>query len=101
MSRAMATSILRKFSASFSSALLNLTWPSLVTPSTMPAMSLPNSSSISSMVASVSSTVSCRRPATTLASSSLSCARTPATASGWIKYGSPVFRTCPACTLAQ
>jgi hypothetical protein len=45
--------------------------PSLVTPSTRKATSLPNSSVSSSTVALVSSTASCSRPAQTLASSSL------------------------------
>src|SRR6266850_2325304 len=73
MSLAIATSILRKFSACFSSTLT--AWedwkvPSLVTPSTRSSTSWPNSSRISSGLARVSSMVSCKRPETMLASSS-------------------------------
>ena len=62
MSRAIATTILRKFSACRSSFEVKLICESLVTPSTSKATSPPNSRSMSSIVASVSSTTSCRKP---------------------------------------
>ena len=66
----MAKIILRKFSACFSSDVLNVICESLVTPSTSSAMSFPNSFSICSKVACVSSTVSCRSPVAMLGRSS-------------------------------
>ena len=54
-SRAIATSILRKFSACRSSREEKASLPILVTPSTSSAISLPNSRSRSSLVAAVSS----------------------------------------------
>ncbi len=77
MSRAMATSILRKFSACRSSLEAKLILESLVTPSTRKATSWPNSRSMSVVVASVSSTTSWRSPAHTLAVSSLRLVMTP------------------------
>ena len=88
MSLAIATNILRKFSACFSSMLTACEdWkvPSLVTPSTRSRTSWPNSSRISSGLASVSSMVSWRRPETMLASSSFKSASSPATSSGWTR----------------
>jgi hypothetical protein len=73
-----------------------LIFESLVTPSTRKATSAPNSRSMSSVVASVSSTTSCRRPAQTLAVSSLRLVMTPATLAGCEKYGSPLLRVCPS-----
>ncbi len=101
MSFAIATTILRKFSACFSSwVFAALYWDSFVTPSTRSAISGPNSSAISFFVASVSSIVSWRSPVTTDDSSSFSSARMPATSSGWTRYGSPDLRSCPVWTLA-
>ena len=97
MSRAMATSILRKFSAWRSSLDAKLILESFVTPSTRNATSCPNSRSMSSVVASVSSTTSCRRPAQTLAVSRRRSVMMPATLAGWLKYGSPLLRVCPLC----
>jgi len=86
MSFAIATTILRKFSACFSSwVFAALNWESLVTPSTRSAISSPNSPEISSRVASVSSMVSWRRPVTMEASSSFISASRPATSSGWTR----------------
>ena len=86
MSLAMATTILRKFSACFSTLVFPAeNWESLVTPSTRSATSSPKSSAISSRVARVSSMVSWRRPVTIDASSSRSSERIPATSSGWTR----------------
>ena len=63
MSRAIASSILRKFSAWRSSRVVQGIWPSLVTPSTRNWISVPNSRPMSSAVALVSSTQSCSNPA--------------------------------------
>ena len=65
MSRAIASSILRKFSAWRSSRVVQGIWPSLVTPSTRNWISVPNSRPMSSAVALVSSTQSCSSPAQT------------------------------------
>ena len=97
MSRAIATTILRKFSAWRSSFEVKLIFESLVTPSTSSATSTPNSFSMSSVVASVSSTTSWRSPAQTLAASSRRSAMMPATLTGWTMYGCPDLRVCPAC----
>ncbi len=86
MSFAIATTILRKFSACFSSwVLAALNCESLVTPSTSSAISGPKSAEISSAVARVSSMVSWSNPVTTEASSSFSSARSPATSRGWMR----------------
>ncbi len=83
MSFAIATTILRKFSACFSSCVFAaLNCDSFVTPSTSSAISPPKSSAMSSLVARVSSIVSWSSPVTTDASSSRSSARMPATSSG-------------------
>jgi hypothetical protein len=84
MSRAIASSILRKFSACCSSLVDHGSLPSLVTPSTRNAIFLPNSSSSCSIVALVSSTQSWRSPAHTLGTSSLSSVMRLATDSGWV-----------------
>ena len=96
MSRAIASSILRKFSACRSSRVLHGSLPSLVTPSTRNAISWPNTCVSSSIVVEVSSTASCRRPAHTLGTSSLSCEMMYATDSGCVTYGSPDFRVWPS-----
>ncbi len=85
MSSDIASSSLRKFSAcsvceDCSSSLL-----SLVTPSTRRATSPPNSCESSSIVAPVSSTVSCSRPVAIEALSSFHADRMPATSTGWEK----------------
>jgi hypothetical protein len=82
-SRAMASSILRKFSAARSSRVFQGICPSLVTPSTSAWISGPNSWPMSSAVALVSSTQSCSRPAQTEGTSSLSSAMILATPRGW------------------
>ncbi len=58
--------------------------PSLVTPLTRKATSLPNWSSISLSVRSVSSTVSCRMPAIIVSSSMFHSWSSFMTARGWI-----------------
>ncbi len=82
MSRAIASSILRKFSAWRSSRVCQGIWPSLVTPSTSICTSPPNSRPMSSAVALVSSTQSCSRPAQTEATSRRRSAISWATPSG-------------------
>ncbi len=76
-------------------------WLSLVTPSTSRAISSPNSSLMSFSVATVSSTVSCRRPVMIDAESSFMLARMPATSTGCEKYGSPDARSCEPCTFIE
>ena len=68
-----------------------------VTPSTMRATPLPNRLRISSAETSVSSTVSCSRPAIMQSVSMRSSARIVAVSIGCTMYGSPLFRCCPAC----
>ena len=58
---------------------------SLVTPSTSSATCSPNCLAICSFVATVSSIVSCSRPAMIVAVSSLYSVRMPATSIGWAK----------------
>ncbi len=77
MSRAIASSILRKFSACRSSRFCQGILPSLVTPSTRNAISEPNKRSSSAVVAEVSSTQSCRSPAQMEGTSSLQLADEP------------------------
>ena len=84
MSRAMATSILRKFSACRSSRLANASFPILVTPSTSSAMSPPNRSTRTALLVAVSSRTSWRSPAATVVTSILNSTSRPATASGWM-----------------
>ncbi|CAO0825430.1 hypothetical protein SMICM17S_00028 [Streptomyces microflavus] len=88
-SLAMATTILRTVSACAASP--NLTLSSLVTPSTRRATWSPNSRLRVSRPYSVSSTVSCSRPAIRVAGSIPSSARIVVTASGCVMYGSPLF----------
>ena len=83
MSRAIASSILRKFSACASSRVCHGTLPSLVTPSTRKATSVPKSLLMSSTVALVSSTQSWSSPAQIEPTSSLSSEMIVATLSGW------------------
>ncbi|MNX79576.1 hypothetical protein D3C86_1112090 [compost metagenome] len=78
-SLAMATNMRRKFSAWRSSLEENLSFSSLVTPSTSLQTSRPNILVSSSGVTSVSSSTSCRRPAATVAPSASSWARIRAT----------------------
>jgi len=68
---------------------------SLVSPSTRRPMSLPKSLSISSLVESVSSIVSCKTAATIVASSSFMSVRIAATSRGCEKKGSPDARFAP------
>src|SRR2546427_3395210 len=70
-SRAIATSIFRKFSACRSSREENASLPIFVTPSTRSAISRPNSRSRSALVAAVSSRTSCSSPAVTVVTSIL------------------------------
>ena len=93
----MASTSLRRFSASLVVSDWTSRRESLVTPSTSLAMSSPNSRVISSRVASVSSSVSCSRPVTIDEVSSRISARMPATSTGWEKYGSPEARSWLPC----
>jgi len=85
ISLAMARSIFRKFSDCCSSWVARVILLILVRPSTRSAISGPNNSLISSRVAKVSSTVSWRRPAATVAMSILMSARMAATSRGWMR----------------
>ena len=84
MSRAIATTILRKFSACRSSFEVKLILESFVTPSTSSAISAPNSFLMSFDVARVSSTTSCNSPAHTLAVSRRRSVMMPATLMGCV-----------------
>ena len=101
MSSTIASSILRKFSACRSSLDENWIAPSLVTPSTTCATSAPNSSWIRSIGVCVSSTMSWSSPAAMATTSSFMSASRSATSSGWTRYGSPEWRTCPLCSKAE
>ena len=81
---AIASSILRKFSACASSRDVNSIWSSLETPSTMSATGLPNEVSISALVTVVSSITSWRSAAASPCASSRHCDRMLATASGCV-----------------
>ena len=82
MSRAIASSILRKFSACCSSRVEYGSLPSLVTPSTRNAISLPNCfAELLDRRARVLDT-SCSSAAQMLATSSFSCAMISATRAG-------------------
>jgi hypothetical protein len=70
---------------------------SLVSPSTSWPISGLNSVLISSIVAAVSSTVSCSTAATMVASSRRRSVRIAATSSGWAKNRSPEARICVPC----
>ena len=82
MSSDMASKSLRKFSACFLSADFCSIMANLVKPSTNWATCSPNRFLISSTVVSVSSTVSCKRPAIMEAESSLNLVKIPATSTG-------------------
>ena len=97
MSRTIARIILRKLSACASLRLLNWTWSSLVTPSTISATSLPNFCSTSAIEEGVSSTTSCRIAAAIVAPSRCRSARMSATAIGWVMKASPDLRFWPLC----
>ena len=101
MSSTIASSIFRKFSACRSSLEANRIALIFVTPSTTWATSGPNSSSIRSIVVRVSSTTSWSSPAATATTSSFMSARKSATARGWMRYGSPEWRTWPLCSKAE
>ncbi len=81
-SRAIASSILRKFSACASAADWNSILSSFETPSTSSATGLPKVSEISSFVTLVSSVTSCRSAAISVWPSRCQSARISATASG-------------------
>ena len=85
MSDDIASTSLRRFSASLVLSDCTSSAASLVTPSTSRATLSPNRRAISSRVASVSSIVSCSRPVTIEAVSSFISARMPATSTGWEK----------------
>jgi len=70
-------------------------------PSTSRPISGPNSRSMSSSVATVSSTVSCNSPVTIDAVSSFIRASSPATSTGCEKYGSPDSRSCAPCAFIE
>ena len=93
MSRDIAISILRKFSAWRSRSDVNSIFAILVRPSTRKATGSPNRRRSSSEVVSVSSIASCSRPAATVTSSMRISTRMPATSSGWTRYGSPESRS--------
>ncbi len=93
MSRLIATTILRIDSACVFSP--NWTLSSLVTPSTMAAISGPKSAVSCAIVYVVSSTVSCSRAAQSVGSVMPSSARIVVTASGCVMYASPDLRVCP------
>ncbi len=82
MSLEVARRSFRKFSTCLWSSDCNSSLESLVTPSTRAATDRPNKPSISSIVATVSSTVSCKSPVTMVSLSNLSSLRIPATSTG-------------------
>ena len=92
-----ATSIFRMLAACCSSLVSKWSRSSLVTPSTISRTSEPKSRSRSSRLTGVSSTASWRRAAATVVSSSPWRATMVATDIGWLMYGSPDLRVCPAC----
>ena len=96
MSWAIASSILRMFSACCCSWLWVLNLDSLVTPSTSWATSAPNFSSTSVRLNSVSSGTSWRRAAWIAIVSIPSSARIWAEAIGCVTNGSPVTRVWPS-----
>ncbi len=83
-SRAMASSILRKDSAWFSSRVLNSSFSSLVSPSTSSATGAPKRSINSGLVTPQSSIASCSRAAMRACASSFHSAHCCATAIGWV-----------------
>ena len=98
ISFAIAKNIFLKFSACTSSLSAEYdNCPSFVTPSTSSATSEPKISVISCSVITVSSTTSCKIPATIVSLSNSRSARMIPTHNGWIMYASPDFRNCPSC----
>ena len=97
MSWAIASSILRMFSACCCSWLWVLKRDSLVTPSTSWATSGPKCSSTSLSANSVSSGTSWRSAAWIAIGSMPSSATIWAVAIGCVTYASPVARLWPAC----
>ena len=85
MSSLIASRNLRRFSAARSFSVSVSILESLVTPSTSRATSGPKCASISSIVASVSSTVSWSSAVTIVSWSSLRSVISPATSTGWLK----------------
>ena len=85
MSPDMARRNLRRFSAARSLSVCASILESLVTPSTSRATLAPKIRSISSGVATVSSTVSWRIAVAIVSSSRWSSVRIPATSIGWLK----------------
>ena len=85
MSRAMAISILRKFSACASAFDSKLICVSLETPSTSSATSSPNSVAMCSLAVGVSSMTSCRMAATMVSWS--------------IRISARIFATCTGCEM--
>ena len=69
----------------------------MVSPSTMPAISLPNSLAMSSVRTSESSTTSCSSAAAMVVLSSSCSARMSATAMLWETKSSPDIRFWPRC----
>ena len=89
--------IFLKFSACFE-LFVSITFDILVRPSTIRAISVPNSLSISSSVISVSSTVSCSSAQMVLRiPSPISSTQIIATANGCSIYGSPLFLRILLC----
>ena len=112
-SSAIAMNIERKFSTC-SSALVRMSsstsagssiwartilgsFDTFVSPSTILRTVGPKSDCTSSKVSAVSSTVSWRRPAQSVALSICVFAKMIVTATGWVMYGSPLRRVCPRC----
>ena len=91
-SDAMAISILRMVAACWASFESKASRSSLVTPSTTAAICAPNSDEISPSVMWVSSAASCKSAPATVTSSRPRSATIPATAMGWMMYGSPDCR---------
>jgi len=88
---------LRKFSAARSSSVCASIFDSLVTPSTSRATSGPKRASTSSIEVSVSSTVSWSNAVMIVSSSIFRSVISPATSTGWLKYGSPEARFWAPC----
>src|SRR3989344_462777 len=98
MSSAIARNIFRKLSAVRSLPLYFILL-SLVTPSTMNAISLPNSFCMSVTVYFVSSQTSCKNAAAIAGASRRISTSRSAVASGCEIYASPDFRFCPSWAL--
>src|SRR5450830_323941 len=100
-SDAMASSILRKFSACASIWLWNSIFSSFDKPSTRLATGAPKRSISSSFLTSWSSITSCSSAAMMACASSFQSAQISATASGCEIYGSPDLRICPRCISSE